>query len=205
MGEDGKTHHCIDYIGVLMNLYGYKVIIPADPNQMDSVVRFVAKEKGNFMIGMGRSKVKIIRKEDGSIYYGKDYKFEYGKADLIRDGDRGAVISYGSMLWRALDVIDRLRGEGIYVQLWNFPTPKALDEEALEKAAKAGFIVVYEDHNVHTGLGQIIASKLIDMGITVKLKRMGVGNYAPSGKPGDILKHLGIDEESLYKVLKNLI
>ena len=33
VGEDGNTHQCIDYVGVIRNLFGYKVIIPADPNQ----------------------------------------------------------------------------------------------------------------------------------------------------------------------------
>ena len=40
VGEDGKTHQCIDYIGVLRNTYGFKIIIPADPNQTDRAVSY---------------------------------------------------------------------------------------------------------------------------------------------------------------------
>ncbi len=202
VGEDGKTHHCIDYIGTFMNLFGFKIIIPADPNQMDCVIRYIAKEKGNFVVGMGRSKVKIIRKKDGSIFYDENYRFIYGKADMIRSGNDASIISYGPMLWRAVNVADRLRKEGIHVQVWNFTSPKALDEEALKMASSTGLIVVYEDHNVHTGLGTIISSKLLDMGLCPKLVKMGIEKYGPSGKPEDILKLLGLDEESLIKTLK---
>ncbi len=205
VGEDGKTHHCTDYIGTFMNLFGYRIILPCDPNQMDAVIRYIAKEKGNFLVGMGRSKVKIIRKEDGSIFYGKDYTFEYGKADLVREGDAGAIISYGSMLWRALDAWDMLAEEGMYLQVWNFPTPKKLDETALRKAASTGLIIVYEDHNVNTGLGTIVSSKLLEMNLCPKVIKMGVTGYAPSGKPGDILKLMGIDEESLVRTVKKAL
>jgi transketolase len=46
VGEDGKTHQCIDYVGVMQNLYGYKIIIPADPNQTDRVIRYLEKPMG---------------------------------------------------------------------------------------------------------------------------------------------------------------
>jgi len=46
VGEDGNTHQCIDYVGVMRNLFGFKIIIPADPNQTDRVIRYVAKTPG---------------------------------------------------------------------------------------------------------------------------------------------------------------
>ncbi len=55
VGPDGKTHHCIDYLGLLRNLFGFKVVIPADPNQTEHVVRYVLKQPGNWMIGVGRT------------------------------------------------------------------------------------------------------------------------------------------------------
>jgi transketolase len=63
VGEDGKTHQCIDYIGAMRNFFGYKVIVPADPNQTDRAIRYIAKEKGNFVVIMGRSKLTPLLDE----------------------------------------------------------------------------------------------------------------------------------------------
>ncbi len=57
VGEDGQTHQCIDYIGLLQNLFRFSVFVPADPNQTDRIIRYVAGVPGNFFVGMGRSKL----------------------------------------------------------------------------------------------------------------------------------------------------
>ncbi len=46
VGEDGQTHQCIDYIGVLQNLFHFSVFMPADPNQTDHIIRYVATTSG---------------------------------------------------------------------------------------------------------------------------------------------------------------
>ena len=84
VGEDGKTHMCIDYIGLLRNIFDFKIIVPADPNQVDIVIRHAAKEQGNFHIAMGRSKVPVITKEDGSVFFDENYEYIYGAIDIIR-------------------------------------------------------------------------------------------------------------------------
>ena len=50
VGEDGMTHQCIDYFGLLNSTYGWKVITPADPNQTDRVVRHVLSHPGEEFI-----------------------------------------------------------------------------------------------------------------------------------------------------------
>ena len=102
VGEDGNTHQCIDYVGVMRNLFGYKIIIPADPNQTDRVIRYVAKTHGNFLVAMGRSPIPTLLTENGMPFFSAPYEFQYGKADVIRDGKHGAIITTGGMVYRAV-------------------------------------------------------------------------------------------------------
>ncbi|MHC4503848.1 MAG: transketolase, partial [Planctomycetota bacterium] len=60
VGEDGKTHQCIDYVGVFANLFGWRVLTPADANQADRAVRHMATEPGSFILAVGRSKLPVI-------------------------------------------------------------------------------------------------------------------------------------------------
>ena len=47
VGEDGKTHQCLDYVGAFRDFFGWRVIVPADPNQTDRAVRAAAAMQGN--------------------------------------------------------------------------------------------------------------------------------------------------------------
>jgi len=202
VGSDGKTHQCIDYVGVMRNLFDFKIIVPADPNQTDIVTRFVARSEGNFLIAMGRSVIPVITDESGKPFYDANYTFEYGKADLLRDGNDGAIITMGTMVYRAIKAWEILKTKGILVKVINVSCPLALDREMLKDACKTGLVVTYEDHNVNTGLGSIVASAIGEEGIKVKLIKLGVTYYGASGESEELFKMYGLDAESLAKVIE---
>lgn len=205
VGSDGKTHQCIDYLGVIRNLFDFKVIIPADPNQTDHATRYIAKESGNFLLVMGRSVIPVITDESGRPFYNENYRFEYGKADLLRDGDDGAIITMGTMVYRAIKAWEILKSRGISVKVINISCPLALDRELLKEASKTGLIITYEDHNVNTGLGSIVAEAIAEEGLTVRLKKLGVTYYGASGESEELFKMYGLDSESLANTIEEEI
>jgi transketolase len=152
VGEDGKTHQCIDYIGLARNLYNFKLICPADSNQTDRIIRSLINKPGNYFITMGRSKLPVIRNEEGAIFYDMGYNYEYGKEDQLRIGNHGTVFVTGPPVGRALKAIDSLRDEGIYLNLYYVSSPLEISDDAIEKAVSHGVIFSIEDHNVHSGL-----------------------------------------------------
>ncbi len=199
VGEDGKTHQCIDYLGVMKNIYNFKTIIPADPNQTDQVIRYISGKYGNFLVPMGRSKLEIIKTRDGKIIFAENYEFEYGKADLLRDGSDAAMFVMGTVAGRAVEAADRLAEKGISIQLWNVSCPIDLDEDALQKAAATGTVFTYEDHNVQTGLGNSIADKMMQLGLSCKFHKFGVEDYAFSGSSEEVFKACRLDVEAVVE------
>lgn len=204
VGEDGKTHQCIDYVGVLRNLYGFKIIIPADPNQTDRVIRYISDKNGNWFVGMGRSKLPVILKENGEIFFDENYQFEYGKADIIREGKDGYILSYGCMVYRAIKVHDILKRDGISIGIVNFSCPVVMDEEKIEMAIKTGLIITYEDHHIDTGLSSTVSLYLSEKNKNVKFVRLGVKNYGGSGNPDELFKREGLDPESVSEMIKRI-
>ncbi len=202
VGQDGHTHHCIDYLGVVRNLFGFKVIVPADPNQADRVIRWVANQEGNFVITMGREAEPVIEDEEGRPFFGHDYKFQYGKGDLLRKGTKGALITMGPLAHRAVKVWQMLRQEGYDLLVVNISCPFDLDQDLLAFAASTGLVVTYEDHHVETGLGAEVAKFLAESGLSPRFRRLGVTSYGLSGTPEELYKSQGLDEVSVYKVLK---
>ncbi|MCM8807396.1 MAG: transketolase [Candidatus Omnitrophica bacterium] len=205
VGEDGKTHQCIDYIGILRNLYGFKIIIPADPNQTDRVIRYIIDKEGNWFVGMGRSRVPVILKENGDIFFDENYKFEYGKADIIREGKDGYILTYGCMVYRAVDIHEKLKKEGINIGVMNFSCPIVIDEEKIKIAINTGFIITYEDHHIDTGLSSTIALYLSENNYNVKFLRFGIKNYGASGTPDELFKSQGLDPDNLVQTIKKII
>ena len=205
VGQDGKTHQCIDYGGIINNLYGFKIIVPADANQTDRVIRYIASHPGNFFVGVGRSSLPIITSEDGKPIFGEGYQFVYGKADLVRDGDEAAIVSTGSLLHKAIKAWEILRERGHKVKVINISCWSDLDEEALREAAKTGIIVTYEDHNVKTGLGSIIANFLVENGLFCRFRKLGIRKYTGSGLPDELFKMEGLDIENLVNTVTELI
>ncbi len=204
VGEDGQTHQCIDYIGLLQNLFGFSIFLPADPNQTDRIVRHIAGLPGNFFIGMGRSKVPPILDESDRPVFAGDYRFSPGKADWIRNGDSAALLACGPMIHEAVKAGDELaKNHGVRVAVLNFASIKPLDAESIVNAAKTGLIVTIEDHHIDTGLGSLAAVILAENSLPCRLLRLGVKKYGFSGKPEELYSSEGINREGIIKAVLN--
>lgn len=201
VGEDGKTHQCIDYVGTLRNLFGFKIVIPADPNQTDRVIRHVAGQPGNWFVGMGRSKVPIVTRQDGAVYFDENYEFEYGKTDILREGEKGYIVTMGCMVPRALKSAEILKGKGISIGVINAGCPTEIDKKVMEKAFSTGLIVTLEDHHVDTGLGMTVGLYLLEKKYNGKFFRLGVTGYGSSGEPDYLFKKEGMDPESVSALI----
>ncbi|OQX11150.1 MAG: transketolase [Desulfobulbaceae bacterium A2] len=205
VGEDGPTHQCIDYLGLLKHLFRFSVFMPADPNQTDRIVRYVATRSGNHFVGMGRSLVPVVTDEAGQPFFGTDYVFTPGKADWLRRGEQATIVTYGALVPAAMAAWQELRNQGLSVGLLNMASLVPLDQEALLEAARIGPVLVAEDHHRDTGLGASAAALYADHGLAVRLRRQGVSRYGASGKPAELYRQQGLDSASLAAAIRDML
>ncbi len=205
VGEDGKTHHCIDYLGLVRNLPGFAIIIPADANQTDRIIRSLPKMDSSVVVIMGRVKEGVIGDSDGKPFFTGDYEFEYGKIDTVRDGKDGIILSYGYALHLAILVHEILKDSDISLAVINVSSPLKIDEEDIKKLADYKNIFTYEDHFIASGLGSILGNHLALSGICVNFHSFGVSGFAPSGSTEDVFKKMGLDPESVAGRIKEVM
>jgi transketolase len=205
VGEDGPTHQSIDYVGLLNNLFGFSIFMPADPNQTDRIIRHVATQPGNCFVGMGRSKLPIITDEAGAPFFGPDYVFRPGKADWLKRGENATFLAYGSVIPQVLGAQSILESEGISTGVLNMASLKPLDEEAILDAAHKGPLLTVEDHAAHTGLGAMVARVLVQNRVNQRLVACGVTQYGSSGKPIDLYRAQGFDSQSLARKARGIL
>jgi transketolase len=203
VGEDGKTHQCLDYIGVSATLYNTKLLIPADANQTDRMIRFAATTPSNIIVAMGRSDIPILCTENGEVFYDPSYTFKYGKADWIRRGADATIITCGTLVWRAIEAARQLSLKRINAGVLNLCCPLEPDAESLTEAAQTGLIVTYEDHNRHNGIGSIAAGVLAQRRLSCRLICLGIDGYGGSGRPDDLYTKYGLSINGLVETIEN--
>ncbi|MDO5114921.1 MAG: transketolase [Synergistaceae bacterium] len=205
VGEDGMTHQCIDYVGLFRNCFGWRVIVPADPNQTDRATRWMLAEPGNICLAMGRGTLPVIVDEKGEPFYGGDYKFRDGEIDLLRDGRDAVILSMGHMAGRAIEARETLAAEGISVRVLHCATPLSMDSERLFELTGGLPLLTCEDHHADSGLGAAAALAFARAGKAVKIKNIGVTRYGLSGSNKDVLADMGLDAAGIAAGVRELL
>jgi len=178
-----------------------RLYFAADAIQLKALVERIWEDEGIRFVFTTRSKVPHICKEDGAKFYEGNYKFEPGKDEIIRKGTAGYVVSYGELLYRALDAVERAREDGIDVGLINKPTLNVCDAEGLKTAGETPFVLVVEGQNRLTGLGIRYGTWLLENGLSPKYKYMGVLRPGEGG----IQEHIpqqGLAPQDIYDRIK---
>lgn len=204
VGEDGKTHQAINYIAIPNTIFDFKLILPADPNQTLYAVKYAAKNYGNYFVVMGRSKTPIISTDEKTPFFGKDYKFEYGKADIIIKSNKNYLVSAGPVFGEVYKAALNLRKEGIDIGLINISTPLEIDKDLIIEFNNKNLFVI-EDHNINSGLYSLILAFIAKNKINANISGYGINNYPPSGNYIDVYKKFKIDVESITKNIKKNI
>ncbi len=181
-----------------------RLYFPADSNQMRAILASVFNDPGLRFIFSTRSATPFILNENGDNFYGEDYRFAAGRDEVVREGKDGYIVSYGEMLYRCLDAVERLRKDGIDVGLINKPTLNIIDEKILEKLGKSGFVLVVETQNVKSGLGVRFGTWLLERGYRTKYARLGSAKEGHGGL-GEQIPYQGLDTNNIRNKIKELV
>jgi len=181
-----------------------RLYFPADSNQMRAILTSVFNDPGLRFIFSTRSATPFILNENGDNFYGEDYRFAAGRDEVVREGKDGYIVSYGEMLYRCLDAVERLRKDGIDIGLINKPTLNIIDEKILEKLGKSSFVLVVETQNVKSGLGVRFGTWLLERGYRTKYARLGSAKEGRGGL-GEQIPYQGLDTNNIRNKIKELV
>jgi len=152
----GPSHQAAEDLALMRGIPGMTIVDPCDALDIEQAVPAIAAHDGPVYMRLLRGNVPLVLDE-------YDYRFELGKAKMLRNGADVLVISSGFMTMRALEVAESLQADRVGVAVLHCPTIKPLDEATLIDAvrAKPRLVVVAENHSVVGGLGEAVASSLL--------------------------------------------
>jgi transketolase len=197
-GEDGASAQALEDFSLMLSLPNFRVIVPADVVEAERAIETAARSFGPCYIRTIRPKVPVM--------YGDDHRFELGKWDLLRPGSDVTVIAVGVLVKAALDAAELLAGDGIDCRVLNAASLKPADEEAaLAAATETGAIVTAEDHQVHGGLGSIVAQRTARER-PVPMAFVGMQDrYGTSGRWDQLLEHFHLTPAAIAEAARDVI
>lgn len=185
VGEDGASAQAIEDVALMCALPGFTVVVPADEVETAQAVEVAARTYGPFYIRTGRPRFPVV--------FDETYRFELGRAALMRPGNDVTLIANGIMVAAALEAADILAREGVSARVLAMATVKPIDREAIVAAAEeTGAIVTAEEHLVQGALGAAVAQVVAET-VPVPVEFVGIRDrYGESGKPEELLEKFGL-------------
>ena len=197
-GALGPTHHAVEDVAWVRTLPGVTVIVPADPLETEQAVEVAARQNGPVYLRVSRAGVPMI--------HSRSYRFELGRAAVVREGNDVTIIANGTMVAPALEAADLLDKHGIRARVLNMATVQPLDREAIVQAARqtAG-IVTAEEHSVRGGLGSAVAEVVVQEA-PVPMRILGLPPvFAPTGDARWILERFGLNARGICDAALQLL
>jgi transketolase len=186
-GLGGRSHNCVDDIGLMRLIPDMTIVAPADEYELYKAVMTSYNRKGSVYVRFGRGSVPIVTNQDDD--------FRIGKGRVMQEGNFLTVVAYGSMVDVALKAT-----EGLDVKVINMSTIKPLDKKVLEEECVTRDVVVLEEAYLNGGLGECICREMPELNVSC----IGVKDvWMQSGK-GDLRSHYGLDVEGVRRRLKKL-
>jgi len=193
IGEDGYSQMGLEDMALMRTLPNLVVVQPADGVEAEAAVEYLVRHEGPAYLRLTRQKVADVCPAG--------YRFEFGRAVVLREGRHLAIAASGAVVGHALAAADALAGEGIEAAVLNVHTLKPIDAARLtEWGARTGAVLTVEDHGIVGGLGSAVSEALSETGVPVRCH--GVRDFGESGT-GDALyaKH-GLDAPGIARAAR---
>lgn len=164
---NGGTHMPFEDMALMRAIPGSTVIDITDAAMLEALMW---QTKDN----CGVTYFRTTRKSYPAVY-SKDHSFQIGKGQTLCDGADLTIIACGLMVGESLKAAEALEKKGIGTRVVDMFTVKPLDAElAVNCAKETGAILTAENHNVIGGLGDAVGAALLESGVCVPMKKIGV-------------------------------
>ena len=200
VGPDGYTQMSLEDVAMLRSLPNMAVLQPADDLETEQMVRYLVREhQGPAFLRLTRQKVPRV--------HAADYRFRFGRAEILREGGDLAICATGACTASALAAAARLADEGIAASVVNVGTIAPLDVATISTVARCGKVLTVEDHGVVGGLGSAVCEGLAEdpAAPVAKVRRVALREFGESGSPESLYQKHHLDGPGIYAEAKLLL
>lgn len=206
VGADGPTH-CgafdITYMACLPNMV---VMAPSDEAELMHMVATSAA------IDDRPSCFRFPRGNGTGVVIPHDYKgtpLEIGKGRIIMEGNRVAILGYGSIVQQCMEAANMLRSQNIYITVADARFCKPLDGDLIKQLANEHEILITVEEGSIGGFGSHVSHFLSLTGILdgpLNLRAMVLPDrYIDHGSPQDQIEEAGLSSRHISATVLSML
>jgi 1-deoxy-D-xylulose-5-phosphate synthase len=196
VGDDGPTHHGAFDIAYLRPLPNIVLMAPRDEAMLRQMLRTAVLRDGPAALRYPRGEAVGV-----PLPAPADVRpIEIGRGEVLREGEKVALVGYGSGVQKALDTADLLAERGLDVTVADARFAKPLDAALLAQlAAEHELLVTVEEGVLAGGFGSAVWEALNDAGLPLpRILRIGLPDrYVTHGKPALLHAEVGFNGEAI--------
>ena len=188
VGADGATHAGVFDIPFLRCVPNVSVACPADENECRQLLTTAYQQDHCVAVRYPRGAGVGVKVEAGLT------ALPFGKGEIRRQGQRIALLAFGTLLYPALEV-----GESLNLTVVNMRWAKPLDTELLAQVARShDALVTLEEGTVMGGAGSAVLEALQVLDIHKPVLTLGIADvFTEHGDPVKLLAELGLDASGI--------
>jgi 2-oxoisovalerate dehydrogenase E1 component beta subunit len=158
-GVHGGPFHSQNVESYFFNVPGLKIVCPSTAYDAKGLIKAAIRDPDPVLYFEHKYLYRRI-KEDLPA---EDFVVPIGKAQLRREGDDLSIITWGAMVYRALEAAETLAKEGIDVEVLDLRTILPVDEEAiLATAKKTSKVIVLHEATLTGGPGGEVVARIAE-------------------------------------------
>jgi 1-deoxy-D-xylulose-5-phosphate synthase len=193
VGDDGPTHHGAFDIAYLRPLPNITLMAPRDEAMLVHMLHTALRIDGPAAIRYPRGEAV------GVEVPARPEPIEVGTGEILREGERVAIVGYGTGVHKALGAADLLAEHGLDVTVADARFAKPLDAGLLAQlAAEHDLVVTVEEGVLMGGFGSAVWESLSEGGIAPRILRVGLPDrYVTHGAPALLHEEVGFTPERI--------
>lgn len=187
VGADGETHQGTLDMAFFRLVPNLIIMAPKDFKELEDMMEFAITLNKPVVIRYPRGG------EDENVKFEKYEKIEFGKAEILKEGQDVSIIAIGKRVSKAMQMAEDYKKEGINAEVINARFLKPLDVDTIKKSIeKTKNVVTLEDGTKINGLGTAIEELIVEE----NLQNIKMENRA---WPDEFIKHGTVEElEEMY-------
>ncbi|WP_332065901.1 1-deoxy-D-xylulose-5-phosphate synthase [Bartonella sp. CB189] len=200
VGADGATHAGSFDIAFLTILPDFVIMAPSDEVELMHMVRTAAAyDQGPISFRYPRGEgIGMDLPQRGEL-------LEIGKGRILCEGNRVALVCFGTQLSEALIAANKLEAEGISTTVADARFAKPLDKDLMRRLAREHELLVTIEEGSMGGFGayllQFLAQEgLLDHGLKIRTLKLP-DEYLTHGSPKKVLSRIGLDNIGIFNIV----
>ena len=192
VGGDGATHNGSFDLSYLRCIPNMVVMAPADENECRQMLNTAYHYPGPAAVRYPRGQGLGVQ------VYDEMTLIPLGKAEIRREGEKIAILAFGSMLTPALQA-----GQALNATVVNMRYVKPLDEALISQlAANHDLLVTVEENVIAAGAGTAVSEYLASKATQIAILHLGLPDrFTAHGSVEKLLAECGLDAQGIQAAI----